>query len=186
MVSRLKGIETQTTVFSESLPHFLPLDMVSRLKGIETNFSTSNFACALTLDMVSRLKGIETFHPQHKRSHASLHFGYGFPFEGNWNKKHSPSCEQGGELWIWFPVWRELKQRDVHQAYHRLRFGYGFPFEGNWNDHTALMNAQNRRPLWIWFPVWRELKRYWGQCEVFNVVPLDMLSRLKGIETKAQ
>ena len=68
-----------------------------------------------------------------------------------------------GELWICLPVWRELKL-----VYHLptllfdYLFGYAFPFEGNWNSSVLNLHETRR---WT---------------------PLDMPSRLKGIETGIQ
>ena len=61
-------------------------------------------------------------------------------------------------LWICFPVWREWKQfiALVNGVFAKF-FGYAFPFEGNGNTS-----------------VW---------CFRTTDVSLDMLSRLKGIET---
>ena len=94
------------------------------------------------------------------------------------------------KLWICFPVWRELKQEA--NAFSRnasiADFGSAFPFEGNWNcidlwDLYRLLEVS----LWICFPVWRELKR----CSFVEIkccfgLALDLLSRLKGIETRTR
>ena len=95
------------------------------------------FACpiAFTLDMVSRLKGIETVSCDTDGFFVSDNFGYGFPFEGNWNSRIMVMVTLVKRLWICFPVWRELKH--LLRGFWRLRrgfpFGYAFPFEGNWN-----------------------------------------------------
>ena len=142
--------------------HIIPLDMVSRLKGIETNnsqlpivpyyhfgygfpfegnwnfcrYRIAAFFWFLTLDMVSRLKGIETILHSLESSAESNDFGYGFPFEGNWNT-----------------YWQTRICRSARY------FGYGFPFEGNWNLVNFFWGWRvTLRKLWIWFPVWRELK----------------------------
>ena len=164
--------------------HTFTLDMVSRLKGIETfSLSVATNTTEIPLDMVSRLKGIETGTPYPVR-HQHWSFGYGFPFEGNWNNTGNPRRVFGTLLWIWFPVWRELKQ-------------------------ILLWKLHNRKLLWIWFPVWRELKHRhysitppkacrdfgygfpfegnWNtmspRWKLWDVIALDMVSRLKGIET---
>ena len=62
-------------------------------------------------------------------------------------------------LWICFPVWRELKRYGLTNCFLETH------------------------PLWICFPVWRELKLDSGVKCFINVHTLDMLSRLKGIET---
>ena len=65
------------------------------------------------------------------------------------------------------------------------RFGYAFPFEGNWNSHRSGKTCEGPHTLWICVPVWRELKlapfreNLWASLH-----PLDMRSRLKGIETR--
>ena len=95
-------------------------------------------------------------------SRTTWNFGYTFPFEGNWNFAIirlfvSPL----NDLWIYFPVWRELKLDSVSFLYRGfLFFGYTFPFEGNWNYASFLDSI---------LPI---------------LIPLDILSRLKGIETK--
>ena len=87
---------------------------------------------------------------------------YTFPFEGNWNQQcRCIYYNFHNQLWIHFPVWRELKR------------GSGATESGP----TC---------LWIHFPVWRELKLY---VTITSTVPfrrlftLNPLSRLKGIET---
>ena len=180
MVSRLKGIET--------IAHFLTLgvsialDMVSRLKGIETHESPQSTHRLNSLYMVSRLKGIET---------------------------RVPSCQMPSVgLCIWFPVWRELKLFWKFIFFHFLSndFVYGFPFEGNWNHLGGFLHRscwyfvygfpfegnwnlilrpslEILSPLCICFPVWRELKLLLRHRERGRGNPLDMVSRLKGIET---
>ena len=109
--------------------------------------------------MLSRLKGIE-------------------------NPDLLPSLSPYHQLWICFPVWRELKRSASMDAItpfvlptldmlSRLKgietflcnpcvmfvfsFGYAFPFEGNWNSSLCPLPI-SISPLWICFPVWRELK----------------------------
>ena len=109
--------------------------------------------------MLSRLKGIETTNP-HQPVGSFFNFGYGFPFEGNWNSvrwRYIIRCNLF--LWICFPVWRELKP-----------------------EICAIVD--NEVILWIWFPVWRELKHFVHPPVGRELrEALDMLSRLKGIET---
>ena len=165
--------------------------MLSRLKGIETRSIIWRVNCrgaCLALDMLSRLKGMETCY------YDSLHNSHLI-------------------LWICFPVWREWKQSSVAGAGGGAVhvFGYAFPFEGNGNTNTNIwiigvchtLDMLSRLKgietylemlagdvfinfLWICFPVWREWKR---ESESFpsscHKETLDMLSRLKGIETIA-
>ena len=111
--------------------------MLSRLKGIETRviWSPHGVPSPNALDMLSRLKGIETGPIFTLYLHLWI------------------------ELWICFPVWRELKHNDLSRAKDVAEdsFGYAFPFEGNWNSFS---NSSRERAikLWICFPVWRELK----------------------------
>ena len=62
-------------------------------------------------------------------------FGYAFPFEGNWNmQRQYYKTIDDLQLWIRFPVWRELKPFSSRwSSSSRWSFGYAFPFEGNWN-----------------------------------------------------
>ena len=111
-------------------------------------------------------------------------------------------------LWICFPVWRELKLGFRLRFIIPLSdFGYAFPFEGNWNQCLIYLTLVFKLILWICFPVWRELKQNenivaaavntvfgyafpfegnWNLLTLRLIVffhALDMLSRLKGIET---
>ena len=116
MLSRLKGIETKkSNIFF--LGKRKSLDMLSRLKGIET-WRTSLVLDLLgnSLDMLSRLKGIETRYWRENDCNLSLYFGYAFPFEGNWNISPSFVWPFFVALWIWFPVWRELKHQCAAQC----------------------------------------------------------------------
>ena len=91
--SRLKGIETFNTFMPVDDSRNITLDTPSRLKGIET-FGSSTPCCRMcssTLDTPSRLKGIETFRSGFGQCSA-FYFGYTFPFERNWNKKHRTFC----------------------------------------------------------------------------------------------
>ena len=67
------------------------------------------------------------------------------------------------DLWIHFPVWRELKLflEKMERGEVQLESSeYTFPFEGNWNE--VFQRVRQGRVvvlvLWIHFPVWRELK----------------------------
>ena len=87
-------------------------------------------------------------------------------------------------LWICFPVWRELKQKyqqSLLQSF--VYFGYAFPFEGNWN----LKSVVNVKVLSVVFGYAFPFEGNWNMSRGWSVVlfsaPLDMLSRLKGIET---
>ena len=165
------------------------LDMLSRLKGIETwMYSIMSSLIFSTLDMLSRLKGIETYAEWSVWMLLSHFFGYAFPFEGNWNRLlFHPAANVSAaldmlsrlkgietlqplqllqvwwELWICFPVWRELKPRLILTVTFSApsSFGYAFPFEGNWNS-------------------WKAAGCH--HCDEQKKT-LDMLSRLKGIET---
>ena len=138
------------------------------------------------------------------------YFDYAFPFEGNWNDfagnisfvfhalitlsrlkgietlLAQPNLSLLQNLWLRFPVWRELKLCVIAGVLRVKIFDYAFPFEGNWNVGTpvGLVGAASSW-LWLRFPVWRELKpciinSFREVCQV----PLITLSRLKGIETK--
>ena len=163
--------------------------------------------------MLSRLKGIETLSQILGQYQILGHFGYAFPFEGNGNLPSKANHRHSVLwLWICFPVWRELKlvvALDCLDAFFFRAFGYAFPFEGNWNSYFSHYFTIRIINLWICFPVWRELKplglplprqvrhQYFGYAFPFegnwnSIVPffnlgfhfaLDMLSRLKGIET---
>ena len=114
ILSRLKGIETVKVIrvpTSRVMPRasLETLDILSRLKGIETEYGCSNGVFRpVSLDILSRLKGIETLVTG--RVYRTFR-----------------------ELWIYFPVWRELK-------------------------HVAFNHILGNAILWIYFPVWRELK----------------------------
>ena len=112
--------------------------------------------------MLSRLKGIETRSDCRQR------------------------CWPWYRLWICFPVWRELKQAlEDHYSLRKsstldmLSRLKGIETSGKLLDGTGI------RRLWICFPVWRELKpRFCGYfVNEVDDRTLDMLSRLKGIET---
>ena len=129
-------------------------------------------------------------------------------------RSHGPTGLKMGSLTMSFPVWRELKlscssivPSPFISAYNVLSRLKGietrpmqgtwwslewflqcpFPFEGNWN----LMSYENGawisvRVLTMSFPVWRELK-LGRSVRGFLCVsrPYNVLSRLKGIETRA-
>ena len=86
-------------------------------------------------------------------------------------------------LWICFPVWRELKLHTQKTAKRIKLLWICFPV---WRElkRTKSIRREQQCDLWICFPVWRELK-----LEPLIIPPqraiftLDMLSRLKGIET---
>ena len=117
------------------------LNTLSRLKGIET---WSRIALATVtpatkpLNTLSRLKGIETISVRPKDVWVI-------------------------NLWIHFPVWRELKRSEVIWVFASVA--------------AATVN------LWIHFPVWRELKQLYETSLNFPPKTLNTLSRLKGIET---
>ena len=143
--------------WSEGVLWISALDMLSRLKGIETSLQLPSPTTLCTLWIC--------FPVWRELKHYSMIpevvlnvFGYAFPFEGNWNTTLVVVAVIFFFLWIWFPVWRELKHFDP----------------------VAL--AVNPVALWICFPVWRELKRWW-RLVCRWCLALDMLSRLKGIET---
>ena len=138
-------------------------------------------------------------------------FGYTFPFEGNWNNVGEgdfgdafilsldiPSRLKGIEtntlsylkhdvvaLWIYLPVWRELKLdvRGLRDLTIVDLFGYTFPFEGNWNadgnrhSHHDLpsLDIPSRLKGIETFHCYISFRFFNGS--------LDIPSRLKGIET---
>ena len=108
----------------------------------------------------SRLKGIETLTIRRRRQPRSWDFVYTFPFEGNWNTDRGQRRFCVDNLWIYLPVWRELKL--IHRKWFALQlicFVYTFPFEGNWNKLYPTQQPATR-PQTLYIP-----------------------SRLKGIET---
>ena len=133
------------------------LDILSRLKGIETCHLELRRSIGIPLDILSRLKGIETHNSL--LYFVDLIFGYTFPFEGNWN----------GDITTWIHLNRY--------------FGYTFPFEGNWND-----TAPTVEPEPIDFGYTFPFEGNWNLASIspfISVSALDILSRLKGIETKS-
>ena len=158
MLSRLKGIETPDAKLPTGTD--FPLDMLSRLKGIETFLRHRDGARVKPLDMLSRLKGIET----QRIKFSQVLFGSLDMLSRLKGIETRFAVYVGVDinaLWICFPVWRELKPvYDNDGNRHLGDFGYAFPFEGNWN---------------------RLVRGGLG----FLILPLDMLSRLKGIETVA-
>ena len=143
---------------------------------------------------------------------AEVAFGYAFPFEGNWNlircchdvlqyTLDMPSRLKGIEtqynrhavprlyfLWICLPVWRELKPK--YSPFNRIvslsTFGYAFPFEGNWNYSSFTVLRISSTPL----DMPSRLKGIetcmeFGCNRIRFYTTLDMPSRLKGIETSA-
>ena len=114
------------------------------------------------LDPLSRLKGIETGNPSVKFRLALLaHFGSAFPFEGNWNvAKHA-------SFWS-----------DFH-------FGSAFPFEGNWNVCNLDIHITSVFFFGSAFPFEGNWNTYFAAALAWQLgSSLDMLSRLKGIETR--
>ena len=106
MVSRLKGIETQTHYLSYQTQR-PSLDMVSRLKGIETSSLFPQLSRSSTLDMVSRLKGIETFAPTRLMAHSlQITLDMVSRLKGIETRQdtETPREQQVQKLWIWFPV----------------------------------------------------------------------------------
>ena len=82
-----------------------------------------------------------------------------FPFEGNWNTSRiARTLYSQEELWIHFPVWRELKPIFFQFPNKPCHSESTFPFEGNWNFLCLCWERKN-------YPT------------------LNPLSRLKGIET---
>ena len=179
MLSRLKGIETITRPGQRL--GWRGLDMLSRLKGIETWCRGSCCRCRSSLDMLSRLKGIETLSCS-RRHHGHHKFGYAFPFEGNWNSAWSPAKPLSFQMFGYaFPFegnWNFLRVDIFARA---LRgFGYAFPFEGNWNN--SCLRVAGTLMFGYAFP----FEGNWNKQRTHNNVRrkrLDMLSRLKGIET---
>ena len=137
----------------------------------------------VSLYILSRLKGIETW-CQFRQTRWFFSFVYSFPFEGNWNCRESAgvlwrawalyilSRLKGIEtfttvmaplsnlmsLCIFFPVWRELKQRVHNQRNVSWKTLYILSrLKGIETQLLALL-------LLIWFSLY-------------------ILSRLKGIET---
>ena len=138
--------------------------------------------------MLSRLKGIETYPPASMARGLVFNFGYAFPFEGNWNLQ-TLLGEALRALLLSLDMLSRLKGIETIALcmWHwssLADFGYAFPFEGNWNTPLIRFQYWQRSNLWICFPVWRELKRLPDPRHGWQLfLPLDMLSRLKGIET---
>ena len=187
LLSRLKGIETFS--FSSSLSSSsLCSELLSRLKGIETrpfllflqgNLSVRNyFPVWRELKLYLFIDGFEIhtvrnyfpvwrelkpFHHKETTQESEEEFGTTFPFEGNWNnfsdrRRHKRACQFGTT----FPFegnWNPTPSWK-HAIAFALPFGTTFPFEGNWNFHSE----QKRQTMY-------------HTCS-------ELLSRLKGIETK--
>ena len=138
------------------------------------------------LDMLSRLKGIETLIPVLAGVFGSAFFGYAFPFEGNWNSEHSAANTNAPNvrLWICFPVWRELKHFSAVAVTFTGRLWICFPVWRELKQIYRSSRSSRNIKLWICFPVWRELKPISKAMRSDGITSaLDMLSRLKGIET---
>ena len=140
----------------------------------------------LAYNVLSRLKGIETCH--RRIIYISLHIilQCPFPFEGNWNNA-VPVCVASCRfmLTMSFPVWRELKHHSLDELngmYERLQCP--FPFEGNWNESSLEEVWIGFSTLTMSFPVWRELKLLAFGTFAERISPYNVLSRLKGIETR--
>ena len=157
MLSRLKGIETLATAH-QRWSRWLTLDMLSRLKGIETRFSNATWISIYALDMLSRLKGIETKAVQWRVCHS--HFGYAFPFEGNWN--------------VFWPgvVVPPLLSLDMLSRLKGIEtfiaLSYGDSSSSSLDMLSRLKGIETMMAI---------------AANVVLKSPLDMLSRLKGIET---
>ena len=188
MLSRLKGIETAfrnsgaTSLWKKLLWICFPVwrewkhsQMLISLKSL------------ITLDMLSRLKGMETVASVAVTDNI-FDFGYAFPFEGNGNL-----CQCGDRLKSQtLDMLSRLKGMETQ--FHKLSgagsssephyFGYAFPVEGNGNTISKVaIVPPSYVVLWICFPVWREWKRRIDHHRLVLTKTLDMLSRLKGIET---
>ena len=112
-------------------------------------------------------------------------FGYAFPFEGNWNLISSNlSSASNFTFGYAFPFEGNWNFQPYISLHSPVCFGYAFPFEGNWNVLHGVPVASVYQTLWICFPVWRELKLHTSHNLLnWTFKALDMLSRLKGIET---
>ena len=112
-------------------------------------------------------------------------FGYTFPFEGNWNinpTENRGTCHALDTLsrlkGIETPTEQQFKdfQRHSLDTLSRLK---------GIETRVVISFCLLRVALWIHFPVWRELKRKCSKTgnAMAAKMPLDTLSRLKGIET---
>ena len=138
MPSRLKGIETRCNILWSRSVHDLTFGYAFPFEGNWNSIpvllccSTRTNILWICLPVWRELKhydGVATIgfrlllwiclpvwrelKPRKKREHGDshrYHFGYAFPFEGNWNIKTNP------QKFLPFSG-----------------FGYAFPFEGNWN-----------------------------------------------------
>ena len=139
------------------------------------------------LNVLSRLKGIET-----KTAECENQCDYGekfkcaFPFEGNWNNP-DPRGHQEPSRWFKcaFPFegnWNGLLPlMDTVQT--KVLFKCAFPFEGNWN-----FIAQGRHKPFCLFKCAFPFEGNWNFLEItpasaLSPLSLNVLSRLKGIET---
>ena len=183
---------------------------LSRLKGIETQTSAcawSRFHQLATHFPVWR----ELKHGSLNIKRVSFGLLHTFPFEGNWNGPSRPTFPAIlTSLATHFPVWRELKLKLCWAFANVDRILlHTFPFEGNWNATTGKpgahgisihllhtfpfegnWNRYQRVPfdltfsLATHFPVWRELKLSVAPARSQRAVgTCYTLSRLKGIET---
>ena len=160
--------------------------MVSRLKGIETHISgTASRSSRLWIwfPVWRELKQTDTIN---RTVPIASNFGYGFPFEGNWNPKLGGlHCAEDFSFFGYgFPFegnWNEILP-DVSDTVCAF-FGYGFPFEGNWNTLSPDTKVVPAAAFGYGFP-------FEGNWNFFLLcgcgcvhLTLDMVSRLKGIET---
>ena len=193
--------------FFSSGPIWRSLNTLSRLKGIETiRCHTVEILQDLLSEYTFPFEGNWNFSgtTRHRRPVSSE---YTFPFEGNWNSSLGlVLLVLTGELWIHFPVWRELKPKILGistatpatlntlsrlKGIETLSATTKIVVSGALNTLsrlkgietlTARIGISGSRSLWIHFPVWRELKLGFPVLPD-SLSPLNTLSRLKGIET---
>ena len=185
MLSRLKGIETHSFVRKSSFAHSLWIcfPVWRELKRNGTHHHQWHHHLWICFPVWRELK--QNWYAWGWSSIIKI-FGYAFPFEGNWNLKENWAPFPHIPLWICFPVWRELKRVRMNFDTNILQtFGYAFPFEGNWN-FTDTFKARGHLVFGYAFPFegnWNFFSRQRSCAESSALSTLDMLSRLKGIET---
>ena len=185
-----EGNWNTSTMYCPPFPSSFSLDMPSRLKGIETRcrrcYRADNVWLWICFPVWRELKplcGISV-PPDHRRN-----FGYAFPFEGNWNSSRAFMTAKATLFGYAFPFegnWNATTSaKPLIIDWKKSDFGYAFPFEGNWN--SVLNPATCVRGSYSFgyaFP----FEGNWNSSPSrpfisFLLYPLDMLSRLKGIET---
>ena len=113
-------------------------------------------------------------------------FKCAFPFEGNWNPLRLRLYSQPFSLCL--NVLSRLKGIETGTGtslpVHALVFKCAFPFEGNWNHISVLgCGAKKEVKFKCAFPFEGNWNRTVLSVCILNLLSLNVLSRLKGIET---